>query len=79
VLKDKPNLYVDTSSSLYLLTPEKATEYVKIFGQERVLFGTDYPMWDICEELERFNRLSLSETVREKILYDNVQELLNLC
>jgi hypothetical protein len=71
-------LYVDTSSSLYALTPEKATEYINAFGENHVLFGTDYPMWDIREELERFDRLDLSDEARSKILYQNAQKLLKL-
>jgi len=78
VLAGRENLYVDTSSSLYALTPKKAREYIAIFGEERVLFGTDYPMWNIKEELERFNRLDLSDDERDKILYGNVKNLLGL-
>jgi hypothetical protein len=71
-------LYVDTSSSLYALSPDKAVEYISAFGEERVLFGTDYPMWDIKEELQRFNKLELTDSAREKILYKNAHKLLNL-
>jgi hypothetical protein len=71
-------LYVDTSSSLYSMTAEKAREYVLAFGEDHVLFGTDYPMWDIAEELERFAKIDLSDTAREKILYSNSAKLLNL-
>ncbi|MCL1789637.1 MAG: amidohydrolase family protein [Oscillospiraceae bacterium] len=77
-LAGKDNLYVDSSSTLYAVTPEKAREYITAFGAERVLFGTDYPMWDIREELERFNRLDLTDSVREKILYGNAKKLLGL-
>jgi len=77
-LAGKPNLYVDTSSSLYEISSAKAVEYIAAFGEDRVLFGTDYPMWDIRLELERFDKLDLSESAREKILYRNVQELLGL-
>jgi hypothetical protein len=78
VLAGKPNLYVDTSSSLYELTPQKAVEYIGIYGEERVLFGTDYPMWDIREELARFDCLDLSDSAREKILFGNARRLFKL-
>ena len=77
VLAGKENLYVDSSSSLYTVTPKKAREYISSFGEERVLFGTDYPMWDIQEELKRFYRLELNDSAREKILSGNAEKLLN--
>ncbi len=70
-------LWVDTCSSLPFITPERARRLIAAFGAERVLFGTDYPMWDAAEEMERFNALGLSEEQRERILWKNAEELLN--
>jgi hypothetical protein len=71
------NLYVDTSSSLYELTPNRANELINLFGEERVMFGTDYPMWDADGELEYIKKLKLSERVRELIFYKNAERLYN--
>ena len=71
-------IYVDTSSSLPFLTPERARELVHAFGADRCLFGTDYPMWDHVGEYERFNRLDLTDEEREMILYRNAEALLGL-
>ena len=71
------NIYMDTSSSLAFLSPDKATEMIRKHGVEKMLFGSDYPMWDHEEELERFLKLDLSEAEREAILYDNAQKLLS--
>ena len=71
-------VWVDTSSSLYELSPERARELISCFGEDYVLFGTDYPMWRVNEELERFYALGLSEEVQEKILHKNVERLLHL-
>ena len=73
-----PNVYVDESSSLPFLTPEKAKEYITAFGTDRVFFGTDYPMWDEKSELERFDRLDFGDNDREKILYKNISALLGV-
>ena len=70
------NVYVDTSSSLYALTPAEGRRIVRNFSRERVLFGTDYPMWDPAEELERFYRLGLTEAEEERILSLNAMHLL---
>lgn len=66
-----PNFSVDTSSSLYALSPEKATEIIRRFGAERVMFATDYPMWSISDELSRLDALALTKEEREAVLYKN--------
>ena len=69
------NLYVDCSSSLYAMTPEKAKELIEAYGTNRVLFGTDYPLWKPEDELERFMQIDLSDEQREDILYNNAARL----
>jgi len=69
------NVYVDTSSSLYGLAPERAREVIRAFGAERVLFGTDYPMWDASEELRGLRALGLTEAELELILHKNAEAL----
>lgn len=72
------NLYVDCSSSLYSLSPEEATSIIKRYGADKVLFGTDFPMWDASEELERFDKLDLTQEERELILWKNADRLFGL-
>ena len=72
------NFYVDCSSSLYAITPEKAAELIRAYGAERVLFGTDYPMWKPEEELERFMQIDLSEKEREDILFNNAAKMFGI-
>lgn len=69
------NLMVDCSSSLYAMTPDEAVELIRLYGADRVMFGTDYPLFDPVEEMERFNKLKLTEDEREKILYKNAVKL----
>lgn len=65
------NFYVDCSSSFYMLDDETIKEIISRYGADRVLFGTDYPMWDPKEEIARLKSLGLSESDMEKILYKN--------
>lgn len=69
-------IYVDLSSSLYAISPERAAELIRSFGVDRVLFGTDYPMWTAKGELERFYAIPLTAEERELILYKNALRLL---
>lgn len=68
--------YVDTSSSMFALRDEQIRELIEIYTPERIMFGTDYPMWDANEELGRFMSLGLSEEIREQILHKTLETLL---
>ena len=70
------NVYVDTSSSLYALTPQEGADIIRRYARERVLFGSDFPMWQPAEELERFFALPLTDDEREAILGKNAETLL---
>jgi len=72
------SFYVDCSSSLYAMSPEAARELVMAYGTRRVLFGTDYPMWEPEVEIERFMALDLTEEERHAILHRNAEELLDI-
>jgi len=70
------NLYIDTSSSLPFMEPSRAVGIMGSHGMNKVLFGTDYPMWDHAEEMERFMQLELTEDERKAVLHDNAYRLL---
>ena len=72
------NMYVDTSSSLYAMTPEEGRDIIRRFSRERVLFGSDYPMWNPREEIQKLLRLGLSDSEMEKIMYRNAEQLLGI-
>lgn len=72
------NLYVDLSSSLYALSPETALDLIHAYGADKVLWGTDYPMWEAKSEMEYFNRIDLTDEERSKILYENAAKILGL-
>ena len=77
-LANCPNVWFDTSSALWAMTPEKAREMISVLGSERVMFGTDYPVKMPREEIDRVLAIDLSEKEREDIFYNNAQRFLNL-
>jgi len=77
-LKDLPNVYFDTSSSLYFLDKDRAADFIHRFGHQRYFFGSDFPMWKHDEELARFLALPLTEEEREDILFNNAATLLGV-
>ena len=69
------NLYVDTSSSLHLMTADLACSLIDTFGCDKVLFGTDYPVFRIDREIENIRSLGLSKEEEDMIFYGNAARL----
>ena len=70
-------IYTDCSSSLYAMSPEHAVGLIRKIGVERVMWGTDYPMWNYKDELRRFAELPLTEREKNLILSENALRLLD--
>ena len=72
------NLFVDCSSSFAFMDKQTAVKLIRFFGAEKVLFATDFPMWDIKGELNYFNSLPLTQEERELIFYKNACKLFKI-
>lgn len=77
-LAGTPNLIVDLSSSLYALSPETAERLIREYGADKVLWATDFPMWESQSEMEMFNKINLTDEERNMIIYENAARLLGL-
>ena len=71
--KDYENIYMDTSSSLFMLKKDKVFKFFERYGIERFFFGTDFPMWTHKEEYDNIISLGLSREDTQKIFYDNFE------
>ena len=78
VLAGRPNVWYDTSSALWAMTPERAKELITAYGADRVMFGTDYPVKNPDEEIGRFMKIDLTEKEREDIFYNNAKRFLGI-
>lgn len=63
---------------LQMLDEEHFLRLVRIFGAERILFGTDSPWGGQTESLNRIQTLPLSQIEKDAILGGNAQRLLCL-
>lgn len=70
--------YFDISSCMRFLTPRQMKRYIEGYGAQRVLFGSDFPLWDPKEEVRAFENLDLSREDRERIAYGNACEILGI-
>ncbi len=76
--RECPNFYVDCSSSFAYLKPDTAKKIIRSYGANKVLFGTDYPMWSPKREMEYFLSLNLDENEICSILNMNAKKLFGL-
>ena len=70
------NCYLDISSSRMFMTPEKMRRLIQGYGADRLLFGTDFPLWSLRDEVEAFKALGLSAEEEAKITWRNAMALL---
>ena len=76
--KGLSNVYFDTCSSLPFISADEAMCLIDMHGADRFFFATDFPMWNAKEELERFNKIPLSDKEREMIFSGNIKRVLKL-
>lgn len=74
-LKDT-NVYVDCSSTFFAVEKERVLELFDLFGEDRILFGSDYPMWHVGKEIEMLLSLGLSDEALNKIFSGNILKIL---
>ncbi len=77
-LRKYKNFYVDTCSSFYALKKDTARDIIDSYGTDRVIFGTDYPMWRQDEELNYLYSLGLTDEQLQDILYNNIHRALKI-
>lgn len=70
------NCYVDTSSSIMFLGRKRAKELIRLYGADRVVFGTDYPMWSARESVDDILSLGLTDDELEKIFSGNAKRII---
>ena len=77
-LPDFENFKVDTSSSFFWLKMDEARSMIRLYGSERVMFGTDYPLWTPENELRYIKELDLTEKEYDNILWLTCSRLFHL-
>ena len=60
------------------VSPEDATKIIRSHGVDHVFFGTDSPMWRHKDEIERFNKLEITDEERQMILSGNALKFFNI-
>ncbi len=76
-LKDT-NCFFDISSSVMFMPQGVPEGYIRRYGAERMVFGSDFPLWNPTQEVERFLNLNLTAREQEQIAHKTAEYLLGL-
>ena len=67
-----PNIFVDTTANPILPV---MSDWIAKFGAERMLWGSDFPFYDVNYERDKVDRLHASDTEKSLIAGGNARRL----
>jgi len=72
------NVFIDTSAYAPRYYPPQLVHYLRTSGQNKVLFGTNFPQlsWERC--LQQVQAMNLPEEVQAKFLGENARRVFRL-
>lgn len=75
-LLNAERLFVDASSAFAFVGRRHMRELIHLWGSDRVMFGSDYPMWDPAAELDEMLHCDLADDELEKVLHLNAKSFI---
>ena len=72
------NVYFDTAASPFLYSPQIYRQVTQLVGDDKVLFGSDWPLLSPGRLLNEINSLNLPKETKDLILAGNAQKLLGI-
>jgi predicted TIM-barrel fold metal-dependent hydrolase len=73
-----PNVYIGTDAHSPKYWPEAFVKYINTYGQDKVIFGTDFPVLDFVRTRDEIESLQLRPVPKRKLLRDNVLRIYGL-
>ncbi len=70
--------FLDVSSSMRYLGLRRTRELIEDYGYDRILFGSDFPMWSPEGVLDSFMQLGFSDAAYERMCLRNCERFLGL-
>jgi hypothetical protein len=71
-------VYIDTSAHLPQRYPQQLIHYIRTYGQDKVLFGTNFPQFSFGKCIGQLSSLELPEVVLQKFLSENACRVFKL-
>ena len=72
------NFFVDSSSTFHWVEPEHVKRFIRTYGSEKVMFGSDFPMWNVKPELDSMLSLNLTDAEYENIFHLTAQRVFSI-
>jgi len=72
------DIYLDTSFFFDYLPRRQIRDMLLAHPQEKILFGTDFPLIDQAKDIIFLQELDIPQELKERIFYRNAQELLGV-
>ena len=69
---------LDMSSSMHSLGPRRTRELVYAYGPDRIMFGSDFPMWVPADEYAKFTSLGFTDDELEAMCWHNAERFLGM-
>jgi predicted TIM-barrel fold metal-dependent hydrolase len=73
------NVFIDTSAYLPAYYPPQLLHYMKTYGRNKVLFGSNFPQLSLDRCMEGVRALKLSPDVEQKFLSENAARVFGIC
>ncbi len=78
VKKAMKNVYFDTAASPFLYSPQIYHQVTQMVGDDRVLFGSDWPLLSPGRLLKEIHSLELPQETKDRLLAGNARRLLGI-
>ena len=72
------NVYIGASGHAPRYWDPSLVRFLNSRGQDKCVWGTDYPLLPHRQTLDQVNALGLKDTAKQKLLYDNAARIFNL-
>jgi predicted TIM-barrel fold metal-dependent hydrolase len=72
------NVYIGSDAYAPKYWPDSFVHYLKTYGQDKVLFGTDWPVISPERAMDEIKQLGISSSVMEKFLNTNAKRIFKL-
>jgi predicted TIM-barrel fold metal-dependent hydrolase len=72
------NVFIDTSAYLPRYYPPQLIHYMKTYGREKVMFGTNFPQLSLEKCAEQVASLELPDEARKAFLRENAVRVFKL-
>jgi predicted TIM-barrel fold metal-dependent hydrolase len=73
-----PNVYIASDAHAPKYWSQNFIHYINTYGQDKVMFGTDFPVLDFKKTVDQIRDLAFRDSVLPKFLKENAERVFKL-